>query len=225
MSWHCFPTLARRERERRSLSFRAVAAAAKPSTGGRTPTVEASVTQGGLQHFTHARGQPAETTSSVSAVSGRVCRLGVRACGHWCASSGHLRRGAPVRATSGVCLRVAVSESHVPATVKSLRARHGGRLFRRRARLARHRPARRVRSDAPAMGADDCAAHGGARRARRKKRANHNELERKRRQHQKDRLNDLKDVVPQLKQERPSTVLILTKARVRRPVLALNCWS
>jgi len=49
----------------------------------------------------------------------------------------------------------------------------------------------------------------------RKKRANHNQLERKRRQFQKDRLADLKDAIPSLRNDKPSTVLILAKARVR----------
>jgi hypothetical protein len=49
----------------------------------------------------------------------------------------------------------------------------------------------------------------------RKKRANHNQLERKRRQYQKDRLADLRDAIPSLRGDKPSTVTILGKARVR----------
>mgnify|MGYP001092736231 CR=1 FL=1 len=45
----------------------------------------------------------------------------------------------------------------------------------------------------------------------RKKRANHNELERKRRHHQKNTMNDLRDAVPILQMEKPSTVSILSK--------------
>ncbi|KCV73220.1 hypothetical protein H696_00762 [Fonticula alba] len=47
----------------------------------------------------------------------------------------------------------------------------------------------------------------------RKKRANHNELERRRRMFQKTRLDDLRQAIPHLRVERPSTVLVVTKAK------------
>ncbi|RKP25717.1 hypothetical protein SYNPS1DRAFT_28560 [Syncephalis pseudoplumigaleata] len=45
------------------------------------------------------------------------------------------------------------------------------------------------------------------------KRLNHNELERKRRHHQKEKLNELRDIIPTLQLEKPSTVLIMQKAK------------
>jgi hypothetical protein len=44
------------------------------------------------------------------------------------------------------------------------------------------------------------------------KRANHNALERKRRVHQKERLQELRDAVPDLRFGKPSTVDILVKS-------------
>ncbi|KAJ1677428.1 hypothetical protein EV182_006196, partial [Spiromyces aspiralis] len=46
-----------------------------------------------------------------------------------------------------------------------------------------------------------------------KKRLNHNELERKRRLHQRNVLYELRDVIPSLQLVKPSTVLIMQKAR------------
>lgn len=45
----------------------------------------------------------------------------------------------------------------------------------------------------------------------RKKRANHNELERRRRNLQKDVMGELRDVIPILGTDKPSTVVTLTK--------------
>ena len=45
------------------------------------------------------------------------------------------------------------------------------------------------------------------------KRVNHNELERKRRQHQKDKLDELKDLLPGLQMDKPSVVAIIQKAK------------
>ncbi|KAJ2873290.1 hypothetical protein FB639_004230, partial [Coemansia asiatica] len=46
-----------------------------------------------------------------------------------------------------------------------------------------------------------------------KKRLNHNELERKRRHHQREILYELRDVIPTLHMVKPSTVLIMQKAK------------
>ena len=59
----------------------------------------------------------------------------------------------------------------------------------------------------------DCAARSSPNRpaAPRKKRANHNELERRRRNLQKDVMGELRDVIPILGTDKPSTVVTLTK--------------
>ncbi|KAI8318327.1 hypothetical protein GQ54DRAFT_94527 [Martensiomyces pterosporus] len=46
-----------------------------------------------------------------------------------------------------------------------------------------------------------------------KKRLNHNELERKRRHHQREVLYELRDIIPTLHMVKPSTVLIMQKAK------------
>jgi hypothetical protein len=53
------------------------------------------------------------------------------------------------------------------------------------------------------------------------RRANHNELERKRRYHQKIKLNELRDIIPGLQADKLSTVSIIQKAK--EYILALRC--
>ena len=58
----------------------------------------------------------------------------------------------------------------------------------------------------------------GARRGHpRKKRANHNELERRRRNYQKGTMADLREAIPILTNDKPSTVLTLTKGAAVGP--------